>query len=300
MPLPKSINDLTTSIEEAIDGYASGLTSIQKSIYSKMLTQLKDLSTDAEGNITSTIENYKIIARVKNTIKKELNSDTYIKQVSKIDDHYSEIRNIQSSYFTDMFADFEVPKVLAEFQKQAITSTVDMLTESGVQPEIMKKAGMILNDNLRSGRNLTDMTKELEEYILGNDNVPGKLVSYSKQIINDGLSQFAGHYTALVTDDLDLQWFGYVGGLVRESRPMCRCLVAKKYIHKSEITSICNGLVDGEQISKAGMIEGTDESNFMVNRGGWQCQHLLVPLSPEFVPKDLRSEFETETDIENE
>jgi len=42
------------------------------------LTLLRDLSTDAEGNIKTTVENYKIIAKVKNIVKKELNSDTYI------------------------------------------------------------------------------------------------------------------------------------------------------------------------------------------------------------------------------
>jgi len=296
MPLPKNINDLTDAIESSVDDYGSGLDAIQKAIYQKVMVLLKDLTTDAEGNIKTTVSNYKIITKVKNIIKKELNSDAYIKQVSKVDDHYANIKDIQDSYFTSMFDDYTAPAVLAEFQKQAINDTIESLTGSGINEILVNKATDIVGDNIRSGRNFTDMTDELEEFILGNDKVDGKLIYYSKQIMNDSLSQYAGNYSKIITDDLDLQWFGYVGGLVRDSRQMCRVLVAKKYIHISEIKGICRGEVDGKEVSTAGMIPGTDENNFQELRCGFNCGHQAIPLPKESVPQDIRDKFEEETD----
>jgi len=299
MVLPKNITDLTDSIENAVDSYSSSLTSIQKNIYKKVLSLLKDLSTDTEGNIKTTIENYKIIARVKNIIKKELNSDAYLNHVSKINDHYIDIKTIQDSYFANMFVDFTTPTVLAEFQKQAINDTVESLTESGINEILVNKVTDIVGENIKSGRNFTDMTGELENFIIGTDEVDGKLVSYSKQIVNDALSQYAGNYNQLITDDLDLEWFGYVGGLVRDSRPLCTELIHnKKYIHKSELKKISQGIINGQtkdendKSYKNGMIPGTDENNFMINRGGFNCGHQLIPISNEFVPKNIRDNFE--------
>ena len=87
---------------------------------------------------------------------------------------------------------------------------------------------------------------------------------------------------------------------MRDSRPLCIELVEnKKYIHQSEIKGICRGHVNDKDISIAGMIPGTDESNFMINRCGYNCQHQLIPISPEFVPQDIRDNFE-EPEKENE
>lgn len=301
MPLPKNIKDLTDNIEVSVESYSSGLEPFQKEIYRKVLALLKDLSTDADGNIKTTVENYKIIARVKTAMKNVLESNKYLKHVEKVDKHYKEVKEIQTNYFISMFTDFSTPAVIAEIQKQAINDTIESLTESGINEILVNKATDIVSDNIKSGRNFSDMTNEIENFILGNDEVYGKLVSYSKQIINDSLSQYAGHFNKIITDDLDLEWFGYVGGLVRDSRPLCKELIHhKQYIHKSELKKIAEGIIDGRTEDekkngyKNGMIPGTNENNFMEYRGGFNCGHILQPISAEFVPENIRNKFKEE------
>ena len=303
MPLPKNIRDVVLAIENSVDAYGKGLEPIQRRLYRKLLAITKDLSTDAEGNIKTTIANYKTITKVKKTIKTELSSDKYIGEVAKTQKYYAEVQALQSEYFVGMFAEFTTPKVLAELSKQALSTTVETLTESGINETLVKKVTDIVGSNIKAGRNFVDMQGELETFIKGNKKVDGKLVSYSKQIINDSLSQYAGNYTQLVTDDLDLQWFGYVGGLVRDSRPLCTDLIHKKqYIHKSELPGISHGRIDGKTHNekgksyKLGMIPGTDASNFIVRRGGYNCMHQLQPISAEFVPDEVRLRFETPTE----
>jgi hypothetical protein len=298
MPLPKDITDLTTAVETAVVDYASGLDAVQRSMYEKVLALLKDLSTDANGNIRATLSNYKTITKVKNILKNELNSKQYLNNVAKIADNFITVNDIQGSYFETMFADFATPTIIKELQKQALSNTVGSLTESGINEVLVNKATDIVGQNIKSGRNFMDMAGELKDFMVGNAKVDGKLVSYSKQIVNDAISQYAGNYTQLVTEDLGLKWYGFVGALVKDSRPMCRHLVHKKYIHESELPGICRGRVDGGQVSTAGMIPGTDKNNIMVNRIGYNCGHQFLPISAEMVPEDIRKKFEKPTKTE--
>ncbi|MDR0419415.1 MAG: hypothetical protein LBH34_04310 [Prevotellaceae bacterium] len=40
-----------------------------------------------------------------------------------------------------------------------------------------------------------------------------------------------------------------------------------------------------------GLKEGTNPDNFQANRGGWNCQHQLIPVPDSAVPNELRSKF---------
>jgi len=66
-------------------------------------------------------------------------------------------------------------------------------------------------------------------------------------------------------------------------------------VHISEIPELLEGHIDGydcEIYEKTGlpkgMIEGTTPENFIVNRGGWNCGHELIPVDELTVPKVVR------------
>ena len=302
MPQP-DITKLTDEIERMIDAYSKELEPIQKTMFNRSMAILKGVTTDADGNIKATVNNYKTITQVKSELNKQLSSDLYLDKVAQISTDFNTITAIQSSYFASMFTDFAAPALLKELQKQAINTTIETLTESGIQEILVKKATNILSENIKSGSNFTEMTKELETFIKGNDKVPGKLESYSKQIVTDAMSQYAGNYNKLVTDDLGLKWHVFTGGLMKDSRPMCIELHAKRYIHQSEFKGICEGKVNGKFVTNKdgethdkngrpiglqGFISGTDEFNYTILRDGYQCQHQVIPVSDEAVPKELR------------
>ncbi|GEM_PF-6044306 len=294
----KQIEKIVMTIEDIVTQYGRQLEPIQKNLYKKALVLLKDISVDASGNIKQTVENYKLISKVKNLFKSELSSDKYLRQIAMVNKHFAEITQIQQAYFFSMFKSFKPSAVMKEIQKQAVLATVDSLTEAGINEVLINKATKIITKNIQSGNSFAEMTEELEKFIKGNDKVDGKLVSYSKQIITDAMTQYSGQLNKIITDDLGLQWYEFAGGLMRDSRPMCRELVKKTYIHKSEITGICNGIVDGKEVSTQGFIDGTDKDNFIVYRCGYNCQHLVVPISEEFVPKEIREKINGSEPIE--
>lgn len=291
MPTP-DINKIALQLEDLVNDYTKGLKAIERDMYNSVLNKLKDLSTDLQGNIKSTVNNYKIITQAKGEMSKVLNSDAYLEQVGKVNKYFSDMTATQQTYFTAMFKDFSSPAVIRELKNLAVNTTVETLTDAGVNELVVKKATNIISDNIRSGRTFAEMTEELETFIKGNNEVPGKLTSYSKQIVNDAMRQYAGNYNKLVTDDLGLEWYEYIGGTMRDTRPMCEHLIKKRFIHRSEFKGITQGRVDGQEVSTQGFMPNTDENNFEINVCGYNCQHLVQPVPFEEVPEEIRDNFE--------
>ncbi len=110
-----------------------------------------------------------------------------------------------------------------------------------------------------------------------------------KQIATDSLNQYSANYIKTVSDDLGLKWYKYQGGRKTSSR--CFCLErVDKYFHVSEVEhwgetpSLWNSCKT--KLHKGGgMIAGTNKTTIFTYRGGWQCNHQIMPVSEKIVPK---------------
>ena len=136
----------------------------------------------------------------------------------------------------------------------------------------------------------------MREFITNTDAGDGKLLRYSKQIVTDSINQYNRQYGQIVSDDLGWNWFEYSGSLIKTSREFCVHMVKKRYVHRSEFTTVLKGDIDGKKIAvydktglPYGLIAGTDQYNFPVYAGGYQCGHLVRPVPDVVVPIGLRT-----------
>ena len=173
------------------------------------------------------------------------------------------------------------------------------MTGAGVQAVVTDKLNDILLRAVTSNAKFSDLTRELHEHLTTNENKQGALSKYANTYATTAMSQYVGENNRLLTNDLGLEWFEYVGSNIETTREFCDHLTEKRYVHKSEIKTILKGEIDGHQCEiyektglPKGMIEGTNEQNFQVNCGGWNCRHQLVPVAKEAVPLDIRAKFE--------
>lgn len=295
-------------IQSAIDDFTAGIPAMERKQFDSIYAMLKDLSLDEEGKIKSTIDNLKIINRVKNELDSLTSSDKFLNKVSDLQDVVSKVTSVQTAYLGNAFSDFEAPKLLPYIEKQAFENTVSSLTDAGINENVLTSASDILEQHLRDGSSFKSLVDKLEETMVSSKETDSKLLSYSKQIINDTMSNYAREYHALVTDDLGLQYFGYVGALVDASRPLCRALVKKHWIHESELASIARGEVDGQNGMTIkgkfhkyteGLMPGTNGSNFQTRCAGYNCTHQLVPVPSDAVPTSIRRKFEDNVNADN-
>lgn len=293
-----NLDKLLKELNDSVGKFNSSLSIIESGILAEVELLLRDIKL-SNGNIVQDVENLKKINRLKETIDKVVINPQYKQRVVDFGKAFNTVEKIQSQYFSEMISNYSAPNVLKQIKQTAIEDTVLSLTETGIRANVSEKVGAILKTGVESGARYNDMVKELRTFITGDSETPGALERYASQITTDGINQFAATYNKIVTDDLGLKWYTYVGSLVGDSRELCEKLVSKKYIHESELSQIVKGKIDGVQIPvykktglPYGMIAGTTKDNFQVRRGGYRCNHLLMPVVAERVPIEIRKKFE--------
>ena len=166
---------------------------------------------------------------------------------------------------------------------------------SGLKANVTDKLNDILLRAVTTNAKFSDLQEELRAHLLGKDGGQGAFARYATTYATTALSQFTGQNNKLLTDDLDCEWFMYVGSNKETTREFCSHLTAKKFVHRSEIPDLLKGKIDDYQCAiypktnlPYGMIEGTTPDNFQCNCGGWNCRHQLIPVADAVVPLSIR------------
>lgn len=292
--------DLAQNISDYIDDYGDSMIRYDKKALRSVMSLLKDLSVDSDGNIKVGIANLKIINKVKKALSSVLRDTTYQKQVSKVKGFINEISDQQTAYFTAAFTSFKKPKVIEQLKKTAWDDTVSGLTEAGVNENIVNGAVDIIQSGIQGGESYSTLNEKVRDFLDGDEETGGALERYSKVYLTDTLHGFSRSYNNLITDDLGLKWYRYAGALVKTSRDWCIAMETKEFVHESELAKCARGLIDGKQVSLAGLKEGTNGNNVVDRCGGWNCHHHLIPVPNESVPTRLRRKFETDVEKDDE
>jgi len=297
------IKNLIRSIERATDSFNESLPGIQKEVFGKIVELSRELEV-ANGRIKATVENVRLIGKIKKELERIIVNKPYLKKLDSFIAAFDTVQDINARYFSLVNKDFKIGPVFKEIKKQIIQDTINGLTESGIGENITEGIREILRTNITSGARMSDMVEQMRKYITDTRSGDGALVKYAKQITTDSINQYNAHYTQLATQDLGFEWFQYVGSLIQTSREFCVKMIeagdsCAPFIHKSQFKDLVNGKLCNGQVRlykktnlPYGMIEGTTADNLFINRGGYNCGHQFYPVSSVLVPKSLREKYE--------
>lgn len=302
------INAIIDTVESVSDKFNSKLSSTEKRLLNEVLTLTKEIQTTG-GRINSSVENLKLLSQIKSKLNDVVLNKDYLNNVKDLVKGMDGILKVQNDYFSSLAGQNytkikDLNKKFEITQKLSIDSVVQGLTKSGIEANVTGKIGDILLRSITSGGMYADLVKDMSNFLTTNENGEGALTRYAQTWVNTSLNQYAGQNNKLMTDDLGLEWFMYVGSNKETTREFCEHLKEKKYIHKSEIPEILKGHIDGHECEiyertglPRGMIEGTTPENFQVNNGGWNCGHKLTPVSEEIVPEEIKSKIDVTNKI---
>lgn len=291
------LNDIIEATSTAISEFEDVLPFVEKQLAEKVTKIISQLDT-VKGQIKPTVKNLRLLKTLRKEIQGVLNDSKYNLAFEKLSDNLGVIDKVNEKYFSTLVGEFTAPKVLAEAQNVAFEEMTQALKGNGINANIVDSMIGMIQKDITGGANFYELNQSLREFILSTPEIPSRLTSYTKQVVTDSVHQYNALYHEILSDDLGLEWYEYNGGLVTDSREWCVKMVKKRFIHKSEFPTLVKGLVDGHQCAiykktglPQGMIGGTNESNLVVNRGGFSCQHLLSIISPERVPKEIREKI---------
>jgi hypothetical protein len=295
----KEIAAALDAIDRGVIDFNEALPKIEAQIYRKLLEFQKELSVQGE-TITNSASNIRKLSKLKAELEHILLYDSdYSEAVAKFVKLYEKVDQLNFNYYKALEKKFTPPKIIEAVRKQTISITLDNLTESGLNANLINPLRDIIQTYVTTGGSYAAMTEELRTFIKGSDKIEPALTKYAKTYVTDSINQYVGNVNAIITADLGFDWFRYAGSNIKTTRTFCKALTQKKFFHKSELPAIIRGQFDEFKRMKGqinqrtelpqGMYDDTNAFNFASYRGGYNCGHQVYGVSEKLVPADVQN-----------
>lgn len=287
-------------MDDRINRFDKALPKVERKLYAEIQIALKGLDLDDAGNIKKTTANLYRIQVIRNKMERIMQSPEYIQEVVLFSNSIKDITKLSEAYINTLSA-YKTTKFLNELQKVSIQETrlsLGMASKTTKNPEFTQRVVMramdIVELNVKNGSKFIELNEQVRDFIIQDKDGKGALQRYSRQITTDSLNQYAATYLKTAASDLGLEWFRYVNPLVKDSRDWCVYMVKKQWVHESELDDLPTAFnipINKKTGLPYGMIAGTNGTNILQRRGGWNCNHQMVPVLEEAVPVKIRSKI---------
>lgn len=274
--------NLGDKIEKIIDNADSVFTNAvnvtQQEIYDNFIDLFKKLETK-DGYILNNSYNRSLLAKSSQEFNKAINQSGYNDAVNEFVGTFSQLDVANQDYFSSISDLFKPNRAfITSLQKQTISTLESAILNEGLYANIKQPLLNVISQNINSGGSYSGFLEQLRTNIVGLEN-EGKLMRYSRGILNDTLFQYSRAYQQSVTDDLGLEFYYYAGGTVKNSRPWC-VEHADQYYHQNEIEAWADQTWQGQ-------IPGTTASSIWMYAGGFSCAHSFIPVDVSIVPQEV-------------
>lgn len=298
-------SDIIKAIEKAVARMNKKIPAIQRDIFNALQEELAKLDTSG-ASIKPTVRNLATIARIKNKLQRLILTDEYKAEVKEFAKAFNQVTKLQNEYWRSVEPKFKPRALLKQVRVQAITDTVANLTEAGIESNVAKPITDILKTNITTGGSIKDLQDQMRASLTGDDG-SGTMERFVKTITTTSINQYSATYTNIVSSDLGMVWYRYANSIIETSRPFCLSMRQEnQWFHVSMIPALLAATdmfytnKEGERLRVPinnrtnlpdGFIKGTNATNFLINRAGWNCGHQCQPVSEGIVPKDVRDKI---------
>jgi len=285
-------------IEDRQEAMKTTFTAAEKRLYEQIFDKIVSGFETENGTLIASSKNLNVTAEL-NGIFKQFNKTEYSKIIGKFSNELGKIVEMNSDYFKNV-ADETTPERFSMINKE-VKSFMSKRIGLNNANEIVKDSyldRLIKDETLKNKvkdkllRGVTNKTpvkkliKDLQDTIVGNDNVEGGLVQYFNNNIRDTYNQFDRTTSKLYADKLGLKYFVYQGGKIKTSRKFCLKHDGKCYsTDEAKQWEKQIGLKDSKG-KPIGPIANKSTYNPLVDCGGYNCRHSL-----DFISNSLAKRY---------
>lgn len=272
---------------ESVPGkFVESIQGLETKIVREIEQMVSTLET-VEGQIILSDKNILIIDTINKRIKDVIFDAQYEKDLTKFIGEYQTQAELNNSYFRAMDVDFEPTSMYQNVLRNSQRNAISLLSEDAYTQVLITPLQASLQAAVTGQQSFTDTLSQLRYIIQGDEEVDGKLISHVKRVAYDSFAVSDRSYTGTIATDLELEFYRYTGGKVKETR--CFCEERKgKYFHRKEIA----GWGEGKNVGSCsypwqGMNSNTDSVTIFYYAGGYNCKHSILPVSIKSVPIDV-------------
>lgn len=266
-------------IEAADNKFLTAVRVTQQELYENLIDLFKKLEVDSDGYILNNAANRALFTKSSQIFNQTINNSGYNDAVNEFVGNFSQLDLANQDYFSTISDLFKPNRMfIASLQNQTIKSLESAILNEGLAANIKSPLMNIISQNINSGGSYSGFLEQLRSNIVGMEN-EGKLLRYSRGILNDALFNYSRAYQQSVTSDLGLEFYLMAGGLTKDSREWC-VEHADQFWHQKEIESWANETWQGQ-------IPGTTASSIWIYASGYNCRHSFIPVDVSIVPQDV-------------
>lgn len=266
-------------IDTADSAFFKSVRVTQQDLYENLVDLFKQLEVDSDGYILNNSANRALLTKSSQIFNQTINNSGYNDAVNEFVGTFSQIDIANQDYFTSISNLFKPNRAfITSLQNQTITMLEGAILNDGLKVNIKNPLLNIISQNINSGGSYSGFLEQLRTNITGVEN-EGKLLRYSRGILNDTLFQYSRAYQQSVTEDLGLEFYLYSGGTTKDSREFC-VEHSDQFYHQLEVEAWADEDWQGK-------MPGTTSSSIFVYCGGWNCKNSLIPVDVSIVDQDV-------------
>lgn len=298
--LTEIISEKVTRLDSVPDKLQSSIAKSQKKIFEEILVLLDKLDKSKTGEILTSVKNIEIIEEIIDDLKKVFYTSDYTAAVKEFAGEFDTQGKINKSLITKSLETAEFSALSAAVLKAEKKAAVELLLGSSIDKEFFNPIKGTIQDAINSGRPIRELIHDIRIIAEGEEGKLGRLERYAGQIANDAFATADRAHTNAIANELDAEWYRYVGGLLKDSRDFCEDR-NNNYYHKKEVEAwgagdVTAGITNPTETDSdwAGKNQQTDAATIFILLGGFNCKHALIPVLLSAVPPEV-----VERNVEN-
>src|ERR1700741_2463271 len=208
------------------DSYNSSIESFQKQIYKELIKLFDELEIKA-GKIIFSKQNLIVSAKIVSRLRQIMNGKEYADIVHSFVGEFDSQAKLSDSFFSKEFGALTDKELLDLLLQKNKANTLELLSGSSIDSNFILPVKSAIDTAISSNSSLSESIKTIQTIAVGNDEVGGKLLTYSKQISKDSFSFNDRGYTKLTSESYGIEWYRFAGGTLADSREFCLKRVGK-------------------------------------------------------------------------
>lgn len=261
----------------------------QETAFKSLLQDLKSLDIE-DGKYAATKNNLGKINGILERLKENLFNKDYLDAIKQFALEIQTQAKLTNQIMTKV-VDFTDNDLYNSVVKKSQQNALLLLDENAVRSEIIQPLSDLLTNSIVSDVSYLDAVENIRTYMVGNSEVSGKFAQYAATYVKDAFAVSDRQYSELVASDIGFQFYKYSGGEVANTRYFC-CVRDGNVYHRKEIEewgkseSLWNKGKEASCSDKkgGGRNPNTNEATIFSYLGGFNCNHVLIPVGLKYVP----------------
>lgn len=272
------------------DEFLAKIPKAEEQVYDKVIELLSRLKIK-NGSYVSSPENLRIASEISTLLRGVLLASDYTKYVTEFAREFDTQAGISDKYFKAAFPEFTVSEMALAVNATAKRNAIDLLLNRASDAEFISPLKEIIEQAVINGSGFSETLKSIRTFVLGDEELAGKMERYSRLYAHDTFAIADRSYTSIVSDELEAEWFFYSGDTITTTRPFCEERHNQFFYYK-EIEAWgrgerTEGMAWPQSGTWAGRIPETNSSTIFAYCAGFQCRHDILPVSVFAVPIEV-------------